>query len=425
MDRGWGRIKYLRVALTTLGCKVNQYESQLMRERIGTEEVDFVPFSCVADFYIINTCTVTEKSDRKSCFLIRKAKKINHFAVIIVTGCYVERNYEEIKEKFPDVLLLFNNQKKDIAKYVLGEKNVKQKDKEGIDCFSGHTRAFIKIQDGCDAFCSYCIVPYVRNKISSRNPYKIVEEVKRLVFNGHKEIVLVGIRLGKYQWAKTGLPGLIKIISKIADLKRIRLSSIEPQDINSEILEIMGNCSKLCAHLHLPLQSGDDCILKKMRRNYSLTQYEEIVEKIREKVPEIGITTDIITGFPGEKNENFEKGFEFIKKIAFYKLHVFKFSRREGTLAGQFKIEEKPKEVKERSSKLIQLSKTLQNNFVRKFKGKIRKVLIEKEKDGFFMGFTDNYIKIKVASKDGVETNSLLNCKIIGIEGEYAKGKFI
>ncbi len=397
----------------------------MIRERIGTEKAEFVPFNCAADFYIINTCTVTEKSDRRSCSLIRKAKRINPFASIIVTGCYVERDYELIKSKFPDVLLLFNNQKKDIAKYVIGEKSINQKSKEGIDSFFGRTRAFVKIQDGCDAFCSYCIIPYVRNKIVSRNSCDVVEEVKRLVSNGYKEIVLVGIRLGKYQWGKTKLAELIKMVAKIKNLERIRLSSIEPQDINLEILEILGDCSKICDHLHLPLQSGDAWILKKMGRRYSLSQYEEIVYRLREKIPDIGISTDIITGFPGEEKDNFQKGIDFIKKIAFCRMHVFKFSERKGTLASQFKMRANPEIIKERSNELIHLNKTLQNNFIQRFRGKIKKVLIEKEKNGFFTGFTGNYIKVKVASDKGVEVNRLLDVKIVGIEREYAKGEII
>lgn len=415
----------MKVALVTLGCKVNQYESQLMREKISELGVDFVPFGCIADFYIINTCTVTKRSDQKAHSLIRRAKRKSPSAFIIVTGCYVKRADCKIKEIFSDIIILPNEEKRNVVKYILGNKKIKQRVKEGISRFTGHNRAFVKIQDGCDAFCSYCIIPYVRNRIFSRSPYRIVEEIKRLTANGYKEIVLVGIRLGRYQWEDIKLARLIEDISEIATLRRIRLSSIEPQDINEELLEVLRDCPKVCSHLHIPLQSGDEEILRKMRRNYSPLQYEELVGKIREKLLNIAITTDVIVGFPGEKDENFNRGFEFIKKIAFSKLHVFKFSVREETLASQFKERVDPFIIKERSKKLLKLSKTLHEKFIQQSKGKIEEVLIENKKKGSFIGFSGNYIKVKLIPNMQVKSNHLLKVKIVGIEGRYAKGMVV
>mgnify|MGYP001350130070 CR=1 FL=1 len=377
------------VRFYTLGCKVNQYETQSIRERFVSRGFKEIFNGRKADVYLINTCTVTHKADKDSRYYINKARSQNPKAKVILTGCIACKDKEALSG-FKGV------------DYIISKKFFP----DGISAFSGHTRAFLKIQDGCDNFCSYCIVPLVRGRSRSRSLKEIVCEAKRLVSNGFKEIVLTGICLGAYGKdlrPKADLTDVIPELEKIIGLLRIRLSSIEPNYVSDKLIKQILESKKLCRHLHIPLQSGYDEILKKMHRRYKSGDYMKLIKKIKKNIPDIAITTDVLVGFPGEKEENFKNTLKLIREINPLKLHIFPYSGREGTFAtDNFKQAINPIVMKERILQIKSLSEKCAIIYKRQFLGKNMLIFIEscsKNKIGFYRGYTDNYIDVLIKSK--------------------------
>ncbi len=419
----------------TLGCKANQYDTQSIREKFLSSGFQEINNGKKADLYLINTCTVTHRADSDSLNLIRRVKRENPKAKIIVTGCLTELDSDRIKTIEGIDLIVKNSKKEKILNLLRGQSPPPRRRRgkgtvpvKGISSFAGHTRAFLKIQDGCDNFCSYCKVPLVRGRSRNRPKEEILLEAKQLVKNGFKEIVLTGICLGAYR----DLVGLIEKLEKIPGLLRIRLSSIEAGDVSDELIEKIAKSDKICRHLHIPLQSGDDGILKRMNRKYSRVGYLKLIRKIKRKIPQIAITTDVLVGFPGESEKNFRNTFDLLKKIMPLKAHIFPYSERNGTAAAGFKEKVKIEVIRERSKRLEKLADFCSLRYRKKFLGKVMPVLIEgrvKNKlDGstaltinpersrridFWQGYTDNYIKVRLKSRADLK-NQLLALKLTG-----------
>ena len=380
----------------TLGCKVNQYETQAMRERFlsaGFKEIDN---GHPADYYLINTCTVTARDDQQSLQLIRKAKNENPRAKIIACGCLVELDSDRIRAIDKKISLVKNCAKKNIL-------SGKPK-KNGISYFKGHTRAFLKVQDGCNNFCAYCKVPLVRGSSRSRKKREIVQEAGRLVAGGVKEIVLTGICLGAYGRdlkPKISLVELIKELEKISGLLRIRLSSIEAGDCSDELIGLMVKSDKLCRHLHIPLQSGDDTILTMMNRRYRRKGYLALIKKIKIRIPHVAITTDCLVGFPGEEEQNFAQTVKLIRAINPLRTHIFPYSPREGTAAFVLKSELGPETIKKRAAYLRRVAEYCAAAYKSKFLGKKMEVLFECRNHclpDYWEGHTGNYLKVLAKS---------------------------
>jgi len=353
-----------------------------LRERF--EMIGFTPvsFNQEADVYLINTCTVTQRADRKSRELIMKAKRRNEKACFVVTGCYVEAESEMLKEKFPWINFIISNKDKLKITQIFSNHNDFEKTASSIRHFYGHNRAFIKIEDGCNQFCSYCRIPYVRGReIKSRSIDDILLEIEGLVKSGFKEIVLTGVNLGLYGRDKgTSLVKLLKEIELLKGDFRVRLSSLEPHLFTEELLSFVAESFKICPHLHLSLQSGDEYILKRMGRKYSSYQYRELVEKIRKKIPSAGLSTDVMVGFPGEEEKHFLNTLHFIEKIGFSRMHIFRFSPRPGTRAYSMRplISEEVK--KERAKRLKEAAKISSHKFISRFLGKTLKFWLKRRK---------------------------------------------
>ena len=406
------------VRFITLGCKVNQYDTQVIREQFlntGFKEIDnHLP----RDIYVINTCTVTQRADSESLNLIRRTIKENPKAKIIVTGCLTELDEDKIKN-IDGVSLIVKNKDKNRIIEILKRKDTQliTHNSQLITFFKGHTRVFLKIQDGCNNFCSYCKVPLVRGTSRSRAMATITQEAEQLVKNGFKEIVLCGICLGAYGKDlpnQANLAEVIDALEKIEGLLRIRLSSIEAGDISEELLGRMAQSKKLCPHLHIPVQSGDNEILKKMNRNYCREDYLNVIKKIKMAIPEIAITTDVLVGFPGEREDNFQNTLNLIGEIAPLRVHIFPYSRRLGTAAAILKDKINPLLTKERISRLRAISKRCALAYKRQFLNKDRDVLIEersKENKKYWKGYTDNYIEVRIESGRNLK-NQLIRVKL-------------
>lgn len=429
-----------KVGFHTLGCKVNQYETEAMEELFEKKGYEIVNSDEIADIYVINTCTVTNFGDRKSRQFIRRAKKLNPDSIIAVVGCYSQIAPEEVAEiEGVDVIIgttqrekivelcekvALKNEKINIVKDISKHKDF---EKLSIVDIKEKTRANIKIQEGCNQFCSYCIIPYARGPIRSRELYDIIEEVKRLSDAGFKEIILTGIHIASYGKDTNG-PGLIDVIEEIANvegIERIRLSSIEPTLIDEEFMERAMKTKKLCDHFHLSLQSGSDTVLKRMNRKYTTNEYRNIVKLIRKHMPNAGITTDIIVGFPGETDEEFRETYNFVKEIRFSRVHVFKYSPREGTVASKFKNQIHGSIKQSRSEILISLADKMTYDFNKKFIGEKLEVLFEEEnnKDPNFMeGYTTNYIRVKAKAPSEIK-GLILSTELTKIENEFLIGK--
>jgi len=399
------------VKFITLGCKVNQYDTQRIRECFANAGLEEINNGKRADIYVINTCTVTSVADSKSRKSIRFCRRQNPKARIIVTGCYTELDSRDISA-IPGVTQIIKNRDKDKIlellnknKELSGYNKINDNNKILISSFSGHTRAFIKIQDGCNNFCSYCKVPMVRGRSRSKALNEIIREANKLVNNGFKEIVLCGICLGSYGLDlqdKTNLVDVINALEKIGGLSRIRLSSIEAGDISQELIRKIAQSKKVCRHLHIPIQSGDDEILKKMNRNYCRQEHLKLIKRIKKNIPQVAITTDILVGFPGESEENFKNTVGLIKQIVPLRVHIFPYSKRPGTPAAILKDEINPLIVKKRISLLIGIVKRCEVAYKKKFLNKNADVLIEgrlKEDNKYWEGHTGNYIKALIKSK--------------------------
>lgn len=422
----------MKAGILTLGCKVNMYESEFVANLLKSNGFEICDFHDVCDVYIINTCTVTNTSDIKSRKMIRQAIRNNPDACVVAMGCFIEanKNYQipglDIvignKDKSKIVELIHQYfEKKNIIKDLYSNRFTEFEDMY-IKEFPGRTRAFVKIQDGCDNFCSYCIIPFVRGKCRSKDKDKVISEINDLVSNGYQEVVLTGIHTGNYGYDKDyDFADLLSEVVKIEGLKRLRISSIEITELNDRVLSIIKDNDVIVDHLHIPMQAGSDEILKLMNRKYDLDYYFKKIEQIRKIRPMISITTDVIVGFPGEDEKLFEKTIETCKKIGFAKIHVFPFSLRNGTKAEELPNHLSNEEKKKRSRKLLEVSKELENNYFSKFIGKSESVLIEQYKDGYSYGHTGNFLNVKIEGK--LEHNKFYNVLITDISYPYCIGK--
>lgn len=403
------------VAIHNLGCKVNSYEAESMEQLLTAAGYTMVPFDGEepADVYIINTCSVTNIADRKSRQMLHRAKKLNPSAVVVAAGCYVQADDKKVREDTAVDIILGNNCKISIVEalenyYADNDRNAMMVDmgkkqeyeRLEIERVNEHTRAYIKIQDGCNQFCSYCIIPYTRGRIRSRALDDVVAEVKRVVANGYKEVVLTGIHLTSYGVDNNGgtLLDVITAVNEIDGLDRIRLSSLEPRIITEEFVKAISSMPKVCPHFHLSLQSGCDATLKRMNRKYTTEEYYKGCLILRRYYDNPAITTDVIVGFPAETDEEFEVTKAFLEKVHFYEMHIFKYSRRKGTVADQMP-EQVPDSVKnERSNVLLELADKMSNEYRNLYIGKRVKVLVEEKRDiyGCYTGYTDNYIRVNI-----------------------------
>ena len=431
-----------KVAFYTLGCKVNQYETEAMLEMFEKEGYIQVDSEEFADVYVINTCTVTHMSDRKSRQYIRRMKKKNPDAIIAVVGCYSQVSPEEILEIEEVNLVMGTNERRQIveeikkidssqkASTVDDIMKVRAFEEIEISQSNGRTRAFMKIQDGCDRFCSYCIIPYARGgKVRSRNKESILEEVQKLASNGYKEIVLTGIHVASYgkdlKDEQMTLLSVIKEINEVEEIERIRLSSVEPVLFTDEFVNEVSKMPKVCPHYHLSLQSGCDETLKRMNRRYTTTEYKEIVDRLRENIPNVAITTDVIVGFPGETNDEFNKTYEFLRDIELSQMHIFKYSPRKGTPAATMDNQIDPQMKQFRSDKLLNLNKENFNKFASKFVGQELDVLFEQSVEkNRYEGLTSNYIRVVVETDKDIQ-GQILKTKILDVKNEYVEGVLV
>ncbi|QNU67886.1 tRNA (N(6)-L-threonylcarbamoyladenosine(37)-C(2))-methylthiotransferase MtaB [Ruminiclostridium herbifermentans] len=428
-----------RMSIFTLGCKVNQYESEAVSSIFEQNGYEVVPFEQSSDVYIINTCTVTSLSDRKSRQSIRKAKKNNPNAIVVVMGCYAQTSSNEIL-KIPEVNMVIGTKDRDkILDYINrieeGECKINAVDnimstrdfeELKVSSYKERTRACLKIQEGCSQFCSYCIIPYARGPIRSRKPEAIIQEVKELSENGFTEIVLTGIHLASYgkDLKTTSLLDIIQRINVIEGIKRIRIGSLEPTTITEEFVKAANKMPKLCPHYHLSLQSGCDNTLKAMNRKYTTNEYRYSVELLKRHIPDVAITTDIMVGFPGETEEDFEVSLNFAREMGFSKIHVFKFSPRTGTPAASFDNQVSPQEKERRSQLMLELSNNLEREYLDNYVRREMEVLYEQElhgKKGFMEGLTKNYIR--VIAEGGKELKGVLkNTKLEKVNGDFFEG---
>lgn len=410
------------VKFITLGCKVNQYETNAMTQKFiekGYKVIEENNEEIIPDICIINTCTVTNMSDRKSRHMLRKMKEKNRDTIVVAVGCYAQVAKQELSKIEEIDLVLGNNEKVEIVKYVEEFLEQRQKKVETEDVmqsrkfsefgditFSEKTRAVIKVQDGCDRFCSYCIIPYARGRVRSRKPESIISEITKIAKSGIKEIVITGIHIASYGKdfkEDYQLIDLLEEINEIEGIQRIRLGSIEPLLITDEFVIRLKKLEKICHHFHLSLQSGCDETLKRMNRRYTTEQFEKIVKILRNAYEDVNLTTDIIVGFPGETEEEFSKTFEFLKRVKFYKMHVFKYSPRKGTKAAVMENQVSGNIKEERSKRLIELSNKNEIEYNNKYIGKEVEVLFEEKKDGIYKGHTQNYIMIYCETNENLE----------------------
>ena len=418
----------MKVGICSLGCKVNIYESELVTNILKNNNYTVVDFEDKADIYIINTCSVTNESDKKSRKMINRAKKNNPAAIIIVMGCYSQVNAEDI-----DVdIVLGNKDKSKIVEIIEEYIKTKQKkkiiydltkvdfEKMEITNFDSHTRAFVKIQDGCNAFCSYCIIPYVRGRVRSKDPEDVIKEVTTLVEKGYKEIVLTGIHTGRYGTdINTTLEELLNKLVNIPNIYRIRLSSIEINEITPGIKELLKENKVMAKHLHIPLQSGSNKILKLMNRRYNKEEFLSMVDNI----PDISLTTDLIVGFPNEGEEEFNETIDTLKKIGFTKIHTFPYSKRKGTPAAIMDNQVFPEEKKKRVHRILDLSNKYEHNFYESKIGKIYDGVVEIHSNGTTIVHTSNFIPVII--NDIVEEGTIVDVKIEKVEDLKVYGRIV
>lgn len=438
-----------KAAFHNLGCKVNAYETEAMQQQLAQRGYEIVPFDEKADVYIINTCSVTNIADRKSRQMLHRAKKLNPQALVVAAGCYVQVASEELKKDASVDLIIGNNRKAELADILdarLAEKNEENRvyvldiahtheyERLHLDRLGGHTRAFIKVQDGCNQFCSYCIIPYTRGRVRSRRPEDIEHEVRGIAEAGYKEIVLTGIHLSSYgvdfkDEQQENLLTLIKRLDQIPGIERLRLGSLEPRIVTREFAKELARLRTICPHFHLSLQSGCDATLKRMNRRYNAAEYQACCEILREEFDNPAITTDVIVGFPGETEEEFAETERFLKAIHFYEMHIFKYSRRAGTRAADMpdQVPEGTKSV--RSDILLALEKQQSLEYRGRFLGTEEEILLEEpiEIDGtkYMMGHTRQYVKGAVPYEEGLKNKTVkgiftkaLNEEVLLLESE-------
>ena len=423
-----------KVALHNLGCKVNAYEIEAMQQLLEEAGYEIVPFEPGADIYVINTCTVTNIADRKSRQMLHKAKKTNSEAIVVATGCYVQTGGDKLEKDEAIDLVLGNNQKINIVEalaeyaenkpghgsHVIKINQTKEYEDLSIDHTAEHVRAYIKVQDGCNQFCTYCIIPYARGRVRSRNIESVLKEVHSLAEKGYKEVVLTGIHLSSYgvdfpEEKKETLLSLIRAVHEIEGIQRIRLGSLEPGIVTREFAEGIAALPKVCPHFHLSLQSGCDETLERMNRRYRSGEYRERCELLREVYENPALTTDVIVGFPQESEEEFQKSYDFVDGIHFYETHIFKYSRRQGTKAAAMDGQLTEAEKARRSEKMIEMHHRHAKDYERSMLGKELEVLIEEEytKDGqiWYLGHSREYIKTAVPKSENYGVNDIVRVK--------------
>lgn len=423
----------MKVGICSLGCKVNIYESEVVTDLLKKGGYEIVPFEDKADIYIINTCSVTNESDKKSRKMINRAKKNNSEAIIVVMGCYSQVSSDDIeadiilgnkdKSKIVEILNDFIRDRE--SKKIIYDLSSVEFEKMEISHFDNHTRAFVKIQDGCNAFCSYCIIPYTRGRVRSKNKEDVIEEVSRLVKDGYKEIVLTGIHTGRYGIdINSSLYELLCELVKIPNIYRIRLSSIEINEVTPKIIDLYKNNKIMARHLHVPLQSGSNKILKLMNRRYNKEEFMKMIDKLRE-IEDISLTTDLIVGFPNETDDDFEETMDTLKKIHFTKIHTFPYSRRRGTVADKMDGHISGDIKKKRVHEVIELSNKYENEY---YKSKISKVyegVVERHNNGLVVVHTSNFIPVIIDDNDNIENNSIVNVKIERVDGLNVYGRVV
>lgn len=415
----------MKACVKTLGCKVNTYESEYMAYLLKEQGYEIVENN--ADVYVVNTCTVTNAADAKSRKLIRSLRRENENAIIVVTGCHTQKLTEEEKKQLDVDIVLGNKDKSKIIEYINDFKEKHEK----IECiydmsnqefetmflprFEGQTRAFIKIEDGCNNFCSYCIIPYVRGRVRSKDKDELLKEINSFIESGSKEIVLTGIHTGQYESNGYKLYDLLKDIVENTELYRVRISSIEIVELNDEILDLFSKTDVIASHYHIPLQCGCDKILKLMNRRYDTKYFMERVNRIRKSKPNISLTTDVIVGFPNETDEDFEITYNFCKQVGFSKIHVFPYSDREGTVASRMSGHVNDAVKKERVKRLLELSDQLEIEFNKSLLGSEQEIIVEEFKNGYSIGHTSNFIRVLVPTE--LEHNKVYKVRLLSLEG--------
>ena len=418
----------MKIGICSLGCKVNIYEAEFVANILKENNYEIVDFEDKADIYIINTCSVTNESDKKSRKMINRARKNNKDAIIIVMGCYSQLNADKIEAD----IILVNKDKSNIVKLIEEYKTKNNKitkiydltktkfEEMEISKFTNHTRAFVKIQDGCNAFCSYCIIPYTRGRVRSKDKTSVIKEVTKLVNNGYKEIVLTGIHTGRYGIdINTTLEELLKELVEIPNIYRIRLSSIEINEITPGIIKLLKENKVMAKHLHIPLQSGSNKILKLMNRRYNKEEFKNMITKIKE-IHNISLTTDLIVGFPNETEEDFKETLDTLNEIKFTKIHTFPYSRRNGTPAAAMENQVPPEVKKDRVHKIIKLSDKDEEEFYKSNIGKTYDGVVEVHPNGEVIVHTSNYIPVIV--EDNLENNTIVNVKITSVDKKKVYG---
>ena len=430
-----------KVALHNLGCKVNAYEVEAMQQLLENAGYETVPFEEGADVYVINTCTVTNIADRKSRQMLHKAKKMNPDAIVVATGCYAQADTEKLKEDTAVDLILGNNQKTQIVEaleeyekehakqvQVIEINHTKEYEELSIASTAEHVRAYIKVQDGCNQFCSYCIIPFARGRVRSRKIEEVLREVETLAAKGYKEVVLTGIHLSSYgvdfpKEERESLLSLIQAVSRVEGISRIRLGSLEPRIITEEFLEGIVKTGKVCPHFHLSLQSGCNKTLKNMNRRYSAQEYAEKCELIRKFYPAPALTTDVIVGFPQETEEDFEESYEFVKKIHFYETHIFKYSRRHGTKAASMDGQLTEAAKAQRSDRMLELHEIRAREYEEAMIGKKMELLLEEEVeiDGrpWYVGHSREYVRAVISKTDAHRVNDLVTVKAVAFVRDH------
>ena len=430
-----------KVALHNLGCKVNAYEVEAMQQLLENAGYETVPFEEGADVYVINTCTVTNIADRKSRQMLHKAKKMNPDAIVVATGCYAQADTEKLKEDTAVDLILGNNQKTQIVEaleeydkehakqvQVIEINHTKEYEELSISSTAEHVRAYIKVQDGCNQFCTYCIIPFARGRVRSRKIEEVLSEVETLAAKGYKEVVLTGIHLSSYgvdfpKEERESLLSLIQAVSRVEGISRIRLGSLEPRIITEEFLEGIVKTGKVCPHFHLSLQSGCNKTLKNMNRRYSAQEYAEKCELIRKFYPVPALTTDVIVGFPQETEEDFEESYEFVKKIHFYETHIFKYSRRHGTKAASMDGQLTEAAKAQRSDRMLELHEIRAREYEEAMIGKKMELLLEEEIeiDGrpWYVGHSREYVRAVISKTDAHRVNDLVTVKAVAFVRDH------
>ena len=430
-----------KVALHNLGCKVNAYEVEAMQQLLENAGYETVPFEEGADVYVINTCTVTNIADRKSRQMLHKAKKMNPDAIVVATGCYAQADTEKLKEDTAVDLILGNNQKTQIVEaleeyekehakqvQVIEINHTKEYEELSISSTAEHVRAYIKVQDGCNQFCTYCIIPFARGRVRSRKIEEVLREVETLAAKGYKEVVLTGIHLSSYgvdfpKEERESLLSLIQAVSRVEGISRVRLGSLEPRIITEEFLEGIVKTGKVCPHFHLSLQSGCNKTLKNMNRRYSAQEYAEKCELIRKFYPAPALTTDVIVGFPQETEEDFEESYEFVKKIHFYETHIFKYSRRHGTKAASMDGQLTEAAKAQRSDRMLELHEIRAREYEEAMIGKKMELLLEEEIeiDGrpWYVGHSREYVRAVISKTDAHRVNDLVTVKAVAFVRDH------